>query len=69
MGLYPLRLTFNEGPQATTIIITQRDWKFATPADRSRFEAMPTDERLSLRRQFEMQVALARTTPTKGDQT
>jgi hypothetical protein len=42
MSLYPLRLTFNEGPQATTIVITRSDWKFATPADRSRFEAMPS---------------------------
>lgn len=68
MSLYPLRLVFGEGERATiTIVISLTGWKFATPADRGRFEALPVAERLTMRRQFEAQVALARLTPTKGD--
>jgi hypothetical protein len=67
MSLYPLRLTYGEGTLATTFVITPGNWKYATPADRSRFESMPVADRLNLRRQLEVQVALARTTPTKGD--
>lgn len=49
------------------VVIDRSGWRFQEPGDELVFRALPTSERLSLRRQFGAQVALAKNTPTKGD--
>jgi hypothetical protein len=71
-GLYPLPMRFpvpiNGGPGHIDIAVKRDGWEFVTLADRQAFEGMPVADRLEYRRAFEAQVALAKDTPTKGDQ-
>jgi hypothetical protein len=48
-------------------VITRDGWEFAGTMYRALFEELRPAERLNLRRVLAAQVALAKSTPTKGD--
>lgn len=67
--IYPLTLPFDSSQGTVRVIIerqsaTEAGWRFASLYDERTFRACQTTERLSLRRQFAAQVALATTHPT-----
>jgi hypothetical protein len=69
--IYPLPMRF---PVPTTggggyidVTITPDGWSFITQGDRQTFEGQAVADRLAYRRAFEMQVELAKDTPTKGE--
>jgi hypothetical protein len=55
------------GPMPINVEIDRDGWTFWTALDQDNFDRLRVSERLSLRRQFEAQVGLAKNTPTKGD--
>lgn len=65
--IYPLPMRVPlQGGRALSVVIDRQAWRFATSEDEARFRALPVNIRLDLRRQFEAQVELAKSTP-KGE--
>lgn len=64
MTIYPMRFETD----GITVFITREGWSFRAIGDRTAYNALPVADRIRLRGDFELQVQLAKNTPTKGDQ-
>lgn len=63
-----MTMRFETTASHVDVVVEPTGWRFAEPYFKTAFETLTVLERLNLRRQFEAQVALAKATPTKGDQ-
>ncbi len=62
MSVYPLPMRWPVAGFHIDIVIDREGWSFCTAADREAFQAQPVSDRLELRRAFEAQVELAKST-------
>jgi hypothetical protein len=66
--IYPLPMSFPaSGPYPIAVVIDRDGWRFASDLMKRRFNELPTQERLDLRRAFEAQVELALGTPQRRE--